>query len=78
MLFPGPIDKFLDDNQRCQLADRTGIREGDVLYFIADSCQMAPKLAGQIRSELGAAAEFAGKRRISFLLCCGLPNVRKG
>ena len=28
LAFSGPIDKFLDDNQRCQLADRTGIREG--------------------------------------------------
>ncbi len=77
LAFSGPIDKFLDDNQRCQLADRTGIREGDVLYFIADSCQMAPKLAGQIRSELGRRLNLLEKDAFRFCFVVDFPMYEK-
>lgn len=51
--YKGPIDKFLTDEQRQELRSRAGLKTGDVLFFIADSNAQAPKLAGQIRSELG-------------------------
>ena len=52
MKYHGPIDKFLSDDQRKELAQRAGLKPGCVLYFIADTKEMAPKLAGQIRTEL--------------------------
>ena len=53
MTYAGPIDKFLSDEQRAEIARRGELRPGYVLYFIADEKDTAPKLAGQIRTELG-------------------------
>ena len=53
MTYAGPIDKFLSDEQRAEIARRGELKPGYVLYFIADEKDTAPKLAGQIRSELG-------------------------
>ena len=50
--FDGPIDKFLKEGDREELIARNGSRAGDVIYFIADTAQEAPKLAGQIRTEV--------------------------
>ncbi len=52
MTFDGPIDKFLREGDREELIARNGSRAGDVIYFIADTAQEAPKLAGQIRTEV--------------------------
>ena len=52
MSFNGPINKFIPDDKRQELIDRTQIKPDCVLYFIADDKDVAPKLAGQIRTEL--------------------------
>jgi aspartyl-tRNA synthetase len=52
--FLGPIDKFLTDDVRTELRIRTGLENGDVLYFIADGKKNAEKFAGKIRSEVAA------------------------
>ena len=52
MTFDGPIDKFLKEGDREKLIERNGSKAGDVIYFIADSKELAPKLAGQIRTEV--------------------------
>ena len=52
MTFDGPIDKFLPAEDKKTLIERTGLKPGAVCYFIADSAQDAPKLAGQIRTEV--------------------------
>lgn len=54
LAFQGPIDKFLTDEVREELKRRAGLLAGDVLYFVADSAKIAPKYAGQIRSEVAA------------------------
>lgn len=53
MEFLGPINKFIPDDQRQTLIDKTKIAPGCVLYFIADEKNAAARLAGQIRTELG-------------------------
>ena len=53
MTYAGPIDKFLSDEQRAEIARRGNLKPDYVLYFIADAKDTAPKLAGQIRNELG-------------------------
>lgn len=50
--FHGPIDKFLSDYDKKELIERANLKPGCVLFFIADSEEYAPKLAGQIRNEL--------------------------
>ena len=52
MKYQGPIDKFLSQEDRKELAERAQLNPGDVLFFIADTKEEAPKLAGQIRTEL--------------------------
>lgn len=52
MKYQGPIDKFLSDDQKKELAERAKLKPGCVLFFIADDKEYAPKLAGQIRTEL--------------------------
>ncbi len=54
MTFDGPIDKFLKPGDREELISRNGSKAGDVIYFIADSYSVAPKLAGQIRTEVAS------------------------
>ena len=67
MTFLGPIDKFLSDDQRQELIRRAGLQPGCVLYFIADSKELAPKLAGQIRTEV--ANRLGLIKNDSFELC---------
>ena len=71
--FSGPSDKFLNDGQRRQLVERTTVGEGDILYFIADSRDTAPKLAGQIRSELGRRLDLLEKDAFRFCFIVDFP-----
>ncbi|MCM1274141.1 MAG: aspartate--tRNA ligase [Lachnospiraceae bacterium] len=65
--YNGPIDKFLNDGQRDELASRCELEIGDVLYFIADSAKNAPKFAGQIRTEVAKRMNLIDESR--FELC---------
>ena len=50
----GPIDKFVPDEEKVRLIERSGLVPGDVLYFISDATEdSTARLAGQIRTELG-------------------------
>ena len=67
LTFDGPIDKFLKPGDREELISRNGSKAGDVIYFIADTSQLAPKLAGQIRTEVANRLDLIDKSR--FELC---------
>ena len=67
MKFLGPIDKFIPDDKREELKTRACLQPGCVLYFIGDTKQMAPKLAGQIRTELARRLKLIDED--SFKLC---------
>lgn len=67
MTFDGPIDKFLKEGDREKLIDINSSKAGDVIYFIADSKELAPKLAGQIRTEVAERLSLIDKSR--FELC---------
>lgn len=67
MTFDGPIDKFLKEGDREKLIEINGSKAGDVLYFIADSKEDAPKLAGQIRTEAAKRLNLIDESR--FELC---------
>ncbi len=51
--FKGPIDKFIPQELKGELISLASLSEGDVIFFIADSYEKAPYLAGRIRAELG-------------------------
>ncbi|MBE6901010.1 MAG: aspartate--tRNA ligase [Ruminococcaceae bacterium] len=71
--YNGPIDKFLDDAQRKELAERCALEVGDVLYFIADSKVNAPKFAGQIRTEVAKRMEIIDESRFDFCFIVDFP-----
>ncbi len=73
----GPIDKFLDDSQRGELRQRAGLQSGDVIYFIADSPKAAPRLAGQIRTELGRRLDLLEKNAFRFCFIVDFPMYEK-
>jgi len=51
--FKGPIEKFLSVEQKAELIELTGMRDGDTLFFICDSSAIIDGLACQIRNWLG-------------------------
>lgn len=69
----GPIDKFLSDDQREELRSRADLETGDVIFFIADSKKAAPKLAGQIRTELGRRLDLLEKDAFRFCFIVDFP-----
>ena len=54
----GPIAKFVPGDKMDELIKRSEVKPGSVLYFIADNAKIAPRLAGQIREELGRRLEL--------------------
>lgn len=53
LAFKGPIDKFIPQKLKGELIKLASLSAGDTIFFIADTAEKAPRLAGQIRDELG-------------------------
>ena len=51
--YKGPIDKFIPDDMKGEIAEIAGLDVGDTIFFIADKESRAADYAGQIRTELG-------------------------
>jgi aspartyl-tRNA synthetase len=64
--YKGPIDKFIPDEMKSQLLDLASLESGDVIFFIADSEDLANKYSGQIRNELGARLDIIEKNAYRF------------
>ena len=73
LTFDGPIDKFLKEGDREKLIDINGSKAGDVIYFIADSKELAPKLAGQIRTEVAERLSLIDKSRFDLCFITDFP-----
>ena len=73
LLFDGPIDKFLKPGDREELIKRNGSKVGDVIYFIADTAAEAPKLAGQIRTEVATRLDLIDTSRYEFCFIVDFP-----
>ena len=52
MKYKGPIDKFIPDDMKMELAELAGLAVGDTIFFIAAPEKAANLFAGQIRDEL--------------------------
>ena len=66
MSYKGPIDKFIPDDMKTELAQQAGVVSGEVIFFIADTEEAASKYAGQIRNELGARLDLIEKNAYRF------------
>ncbi len=73
MLFEGPIDKFLKPGDREELIARNASKAGDVIYFIADSAELAPVLAGQIRKEVAERLNLIDNSRFEMCFIVDFP-----
>lgn len=73
MTFDGPIDKFLKEGDREELIKRNNSNAGDVIYFIADTEKDAPKLAGQIRTEVATRLDLIDKSKFEMCFVVDFP-----
>ncbi|MBQ7503776.1 MAG: aspartate--tRNA ligase [Ruminococcus sp.] len=73
LTFDGPIDKFLKPGDREELISRNGSKAGDVIYFIADSYAIAPKLAGEIRKEVATRLNLIDTSRFDLCFIVDFP-----
>lgn len=53
MSYKGPIDKFIPEELKGEIAQLASLESGDTIFFIADKEKRAALYAGQIRTELG-------------------------
>lgn len=73
MTFDGPIDKFLKEGDREELIKCNNSNAGDVIYFIADTEKDAPKLAGQIRTEVATRLDLIDKSKFEMCFIVDFP-----
>ena len=66
MSYKGPIDKFIPDDMKTEIAELAGLQAGDTIFFIADNEERAANYAGQIRNELGARLDLIEKNAYRF------------
>lgn len=77
MLFDGPIDKFLKEGDREELIKRNKSNKGDVIYFIADTKDEAPKLAGMIRTEVANRLDLIDKSKYEMCFIVDFPMFER-
>ena len=73
MSYKGPIDKFIPDDMKKELADLTGLEVNDTIFFIADNEAKATDLAGQIRTELGKRLDLIDNSMFRFCWIIDFP-----
>ncbi|MCI8341983.1 MAG: aspartate--tRNA ligase [Firmicutes bacterium] len=73
MSYKGPIDKFIPDEMKGEIADLAGLAEGDTIFFIADKEERAADFAGQLRNELGQRLDICEKNAYRFCFVNDFP-----
>ncbi len=64
--YKGPIDKFIPEENKNEIAEIAGLKAGDTIFFIADKEERAAFYAGQLRSELGERLDICEKNAYRF------------
>ena len=73
MELKGPIVKYLSAEKQAELIARLRLKVNDTLFFICDVPKLADKMAGQIRSELGARLNLIAKESFEFCFVTDFP-----
>ncbi len=71
--FQGPIAKFIPDDARKALLERTNSKSGDCIFFIAEIPGIVESLAGEIRKELGIRLKLIDENVFSFCWIVDFP-----
>jgi len=75
--FQGPIAKFIPDDAKNKMLERTNSKPGDCLFFIAEVPGIAETLAGEIREELGKRLNLIDKNSFEFCWIVDFPMFEK-
>ncbi len=71
--YKGPIDKFIPDEMKGEIAEIAGLEAGDTIFFIADREERAADFAGQLRNELAARLDLCEKNAYRFCFVNDFP-----
>ncbi len=71
--YKGPIDKFIPDEMKGEIAQLANLEVGDTIFFIADKEMRAANYAGQLRNELGARLDLLEKNAYRFCFVNDFP-----
>ena len=73
MSYKGPIDTFIPDEYKAELAELAGLVPGDTIFFIADKEERANLYAGQLRNEIGKRLDLYEKNAFRFCFVNDFP-----
>ena len=71
--YKGPIAKFLSAEQKAELTEMVGIKDGETLFFICDAKAVVNRLAGEIRTWLGTTLDIIDKDSFEFCFIVDFP-----
>ena len=77
MSYKGPIDKFIPEEMKGELATLAGLSAGDTIFFIADKEDKANYYAGHIRTELGEKLDLIEKDAYRFCYVNDFPMFER-
>ena len=77
MSYKGPIDKFIPEEMKGELAELAGLSAGDTIFFIADKEDKANYYAGHIRTELGEKLDLIEKDAYRFCYVNDFPMFER-
>ena len=75
--YKGPIDKFIPEELKQELAALAGLEAGDTIFFIADREERANYYAGQLRIELGGKLDLCEKNAYRFCYINDFPMFER-
>ncbi|WP_099469372.1 aspartate--tRNA ligase [Konateibacter massiliensis] len=73
MSYKGPIDKFIPDDRKSEIAQIAGLEAEDTIFFIADKEDRAAHYAGQLRTELAERLDILEKNAYRFCFVNDFP-----
>ena len=71
--FKGPIEKFLSIEQKSELIESLGMKDGMTLFFICDAIAVVNGLAGEIRNWLGTSLDIVDTDSYEFCYITDYP-----
>lgn len=75
--YKGPIAKFLTDEQKAELTQLVGIKEGESLFFISDTPAVINSLAGQMRTWIANELGLIKTDRFEFCFIVDFPMYER-
>ncbi|MBQ4092155.1 MAG: aspartate--tRNA ligase [Firmicutes bacterium] len=75
--YKGPIAKFLSEEQKAELTELVGIKDGESLFFISDTAAVIDSLAGQMRTWIGTELNLINNDAFEFCFIVDFPMYER-